>query len=98
MSSRNDYPLTRRNFLMRIARAGGAGAALHTLDTLGASSLAVGPALRYAGPPPLPRGSGKGKRVTIIGAGMAGACQRTRVEQSRIYLHGIESAHPTGRP
>ena len=98
MSSRNDFPLTRRNFLMQIARAGGAGAALHTLDTLGASSLAVGPAHRYAGPPPLPRGSGKGKRVTIIGAGMAGLVSAHELSKAGFTCTVLEArTRPGGR-
>ncbi len=60
--------LTRRGFLTRLAAIGGAGAVYHGLTTLGL--LAVPPA--YAGIPAYPATIGQGRRVVILGAGMAG--------------------------
>ena len=71
-SKRPGFPVSRRDFLIRVAQLGGAGTALSALDALGAGALAVGAQHRYAGPPVLAAGIGKGKRVTIIGAGIAG--------------------------
>jgi monoamine oxidase len=66
------FTVTRRDFLNRIAKVGGAGAALATLHAMGGISLAIGAEHHYAGPPKLPGGIGKGKKVAIIGAGIAG--------------------------
>lgn len=60
--------ISRRAFLNRVGRAGGYGALFVTMQGLGL--LATTPA--YAGPPQLPPGSGKGIRVAILGAGIAG--------------------------
>jgi monoamine oxidase len=57
---------SRRWFIHRVGRAGGVAAAYHTMAAMGL--LAVPPA--YAGPPSLP--PGRGRRVVIIGAGIAG--------------------------
>ena len=58
--------LTRREFLYRAAAVGGSALMLKTLDAWGA-----GIASRVAAPPAL-SGSGKGKTVAILGAGLAG--------------------------
>lgn len=60
--------LTRRTFLDVVGRVGGAAAVYETMAALGL--LAVPPA--YAGPPELEPGSGKGTRIVILGAGIAG--------------------------
>ena len=66
------FAVTRRDFLSRIAKTGGSAAALAALDAMGGMSLAIGAPYKYAGPPSLPAGIGRGKKVTIVGAGMAG--------------------------
>jgi monoamine oxidase len=58
--------LSRRALLHLVGKAGGSAAAYHTMAAMGL--LAVPSA--YAGPPALPRG--RGRRVVIIGAGIAG--------------------------
>ncbi len=60
--------VSRRRFLNLVGRAGGA-AALY--ETMAAMDLLAVPAA-YAGPPELRPGSGKGIRVVILGAGIAG--------------------------
>ncbi|MFI4988403.1 MAG: flavin monoamine oxidase family protein [Alphaproteobacteria bacterium] len=60
--------LTRRSFLNLVGRAGGAAALYNTMAAMG---LIAVPAA-YAGPPALAAGSGKGMRVVILGAGIAG--------------------------
>ncbi len=60
--------LTRRSFLNLVGRAGGAAALYNTMAAMG---LIAVPAA-YAGPPKLAPGSGKGTRVAILGAGIAG--------------------------
>lgn len=59
---------TRRSFLQAVGRAGGAAAVYETMTALG--WLRVPDA--FAGPPELPPNHGAGKRVVIIGAGIAG--------------------------
>lgn len=59
--------LTRRDFLTRLGLAGGAAPLYHALGALGLSAI---PPAHAA--PELPVGSGKGKRVVIVGAGIGG--------------------------
>ncbi len=59
---------TRRDFLMRLGALAGTSAVYQAMASLG--MLVVPPA--YAGPPRLPGGSGRGKKVVIVGAGIAG--------------------------
>jgi monoamine oxidase len=58
--------LSRRSLIHLVGKAGGVAAAYHTMAAMGL--LAVPQA--YAGPPELP--PGRGRRVIIIGAGIAG--------------------------
>lgn len=58
--------LSRRGLIHLVGKAGGVAAAYHTMSAMGL--LAVPDA--YAGPPALP--PGRGRRVVIIGAGIAG--------------------------
>ena len=58
--------LSRRGLIHLVGKAGGVAAAYHTMAAMGL--LAVPSA--YAGPPKLP--SGRGRRVVIVGAGIAG--------------------------
>jgi monoamine oxidase len=58
--------LSRRSLIHLVGKAGGAAAAYQTMVAMGL--LAVPPA--YAGPPSLP--PGRGRRVVVIGAGIAG--------------------------
>ncbi len=59
---------TRRGFLTSLGRVGGYSAVYVAMQSMGL--LAVPRA--YAGPPKLPAGSGKGRSVVILGAGIAG--------------------------
>jgi monoamine oxidase len=60
--------VSRRGFLQRVARAGGAAALYDTMAQLGLLPLPVA----YAGAPRLPAASGEGVRVIVLGAGIAG--------------------------
>jgi monoamine oxidase len=93
-----DWSVSRRAFLTNVARIGGAGAAYAALDALGATALAIGEAHAYAGPPPMPAGIGKGKRVTIIGAGMAGLTSAYELSKAGFTCTVLEArARPGGR-
>ncbi|QHC35303.1 FAD-dependent oxidoreductase [Komagataeibacter xylinus] len=60
-------PITRREWITRVGAAGGIGAAQLVMRGLG-----ITPAHAQTTLPRLPAGSGKGKSVVILGAGMAG--------------------------
>src|ERR1043166_6496303 len=60
-------PLTRRRFINLVGRAGGYAAVYNTMAAMG-----LLPVPAYAGPPQLAPGSGRGVRVVILGAGIAG--------------------------
>jgi len=60
--------LTRREFVQQLGVLGGVGAAHVAMQALG---LAPMPA-PYTGPPSLPPQSGKGSKIVILGAGIAG--------------------------
>src|SRR5438552_17362367 len=61
-------PVTRRQFLMRVAQVGGYSATFATMQSLG---LLPAPAAA-ASVVDLPRDAGKGVRVAILGGGIAG--------------------------
>ena len=60
-------PMTRRNFIARVGHAGGYGAAFSTMQALG---LLAQPEAKTVGN--LPKDLGKGRKVVILGAGIAG--------------------------
>ena len=59
---------TKRRFLQGVAAAAGAGALYRTMGALGVPAAAA----QEAAAPALPAGSGAGRRVAILGAGVAG--------------------------
>ncbi len=60
--------MTRRRLINLVGRAGGASAAYATMSAMGMMPIPAA----YAGPPALETGSGYGKEVVILGAGIAG--------------------------
>ncbi len=60
--------VTRRRFLEQVGLAGGSAALYETMTALGLINLPE----TWAGPPELPQGSGRGRSVVILGAGIAG--------------------------
>ena len=92
------HGVTRRSFLNRIAQTGGAAAAFAALNALGCAHLAWGDDLVYKGPPVLPGGLGKGKRVTILGAGVAGMTAAYQLSKAGFTCTVLEARHrPGGR-
>lgn len=59
---------TRRSFLNAVGRAGGAAAVYETMVAMGMLRVPAA----FAGPPQLPEDHGRGQRVVILGAGIAG--------------------------
>lgn len=84
--------VSRRGFLNRLAAVGGAGAVYHGLTTLGL--LAVPPA--YAGIPAMPAGLGKGRRVAILGAGMAGLTAALLLARAGFEVRVVEANRHIG--
>ena len=71
-------PMTRRSLLSGMARLGGAGAVYETLAAW--EFLKPSPAL--AASPALPRDSGHGKTVAILGAGVSGLCAAYELDRA----------------
>jgi monoamine oxidase len=59
---------TRRSFLDAVGRAGGAAAVYETMVAMGMIRVPTA----FAGPPEIPQERGRGERVVILGAGIAG--------------------------
>jgi monoamine oxidase len=84
--------LTRRALIHLVGKAGGVAASYHTMAAMGL--LAVPQA--YAGPPTLP--PGRGRRVVIIGAGIAGMVMAYELGKSGYRPQILEArARPGGR-
>ena len=65
--------LTRRNFLDRLGAVGGASAVYLGMEALGLINAPPASAERFA----LPHGAGRGRKVVILGAGIAGLVSPT---------------------
>ncbi len=84
--------LSRRALIHLVGKAGGVAAAYHTMAAMGL--LAVPEA--YAGPPALP--PGRGRRVVIVGAGIAGMVLAYELRKSGYAPLVLEArARPGGR-
>src|ERR1700690_2989359 len=66
---RSKMPISRREFIGRIARAGGYGAAFMTMHSLGLLGMVETEQRKDF---PLPPSTGRGTRIIILGAGIAG--------------------------
>jgi monoamine oxidase len=86
--------VTRRALIHRVGRAGGVAAAYRTMAAMGWLSVPAA----YAGPPVLPPGSGSGRRVVIIGAGIAGMVAALELGRAGYDCTVLEArARPGGR-
>ena len=72
----------RRRFLEQVGLAGGSAALYETMTALGLINLPEA----WAGPPDLPQGSGAGKSVVIIGAGIAGLTAAYELTRRKLQL------------
>ncbi|MCP4384836.1 MAG: FAD-dependent oxidoreductase, partial [Hyphomicrobiales bacterium] len=86
--------LTRRGLLQGLAALGGVGAAYSALNAFGL----VGGNARAAGETvaPLPNGSLDGKRVVVIGAGVAGLCSALRLARAGADVEILEATWRVG--
>src|SRR5215213_2451278 len=86
--------LTRRRFLERVGVAGGSVALYETMTALGLINLPAA----WAGPPQLPAGSGTGKKVVILGAGIGGLTAAYELMRANYTVQIIElTERPGGR-
>jgi len=85
---------TRRDFLMRVVEAGGYPAALVTLETLGLMPVMASAASQ----PDLPPDIGKGVKVVVLGAGIAGLVAGYELGQAGFQCTVLEARErPGGR-
>src|SRR4030095_712687 len=86
--------ITRRRFLEGIGLAGGSAALYETMTALGLINLPEA----WAGPPQLPAGSGAGKKVVILGAGIGGLTAAYELSRANYGCQIIElTERPGGR-
>jgi monoamine oxidase len=85
-------PVSRRSFLHRVAAAGGYGAAYSAMVVMG---LMATPAVA-AGPPQLSAGLGRGKRVVILGGGIAGLVSAYELERAGFKVTLLEARSRLG--
>lgn len=84
---------TRRMFVQRIAQLGGYSAAFSTMQALGLLSAVGQSAL-----PQLPAGFGKGRKVVILGAGIAGLVAAYELRKAGFDCTILEArSRPGGR-
>src|SRR5215831_19729879 len=87
-------PLTRRQFLVRVAQAGGYSATFATMQSLGLlpETLSAAPAMD------LPPDAGKGVRVVILGGGIAGLVSAYELGKTGFQCTVLEARdRPGGR-
>ncbi len=84
--------LTRRSFLERVGVAGGSVALYETMTALGLINLPEA----WAGPPELPQGSGTGKSVVILGAGIGGLTAAYELTRANYNCQIIELTERAG--
>ena len=84
--------LTRRAFVNLVGRAGGSGAAYATLNAMGLLRVPAA----YAGPPQLPPNSGRGMRVAILGAGIAGMVAAYELRKAGYQITVLEARDRVG--
>jgi monoamine oxidase len=84
--------LTRRRFLERVGVAGGSAALYETMTALGLINLPTA----WAGPPQLAPGSGTGKTVVILGAGIGGLTAAYELMKANYTVNIIELTERAG--
>jgi monoamine oxidase len=90
--TRKKKGLTRRSFLERVGIAGGSAAIYESMTALGLINLPEA----WAGPPELPQGSGSGKKVVILGAGIGGLTAAYELTRANYDVQVIELTDRAG--
>ena len=84
--------VSRRQVLMRVGEIGGAGAALAAMQMLGLSMPTAAAAADFA----LPGGSGNGRSVVVLGAGIAGLVAAYELQQAGYKVTVLEARDRVG--
>jgi len=84
--------LTRRKLLGEMGLLSGAGLSLAAMQAMGVESPASAKAARFA----LPKGSGAGKRVVVLGAGIAGLVSAYELRKAGYAVTVIEARKRVG--
>jgi monoamine oxidase len=84
--------VTRRRFLEGIGLAGGSAALYETMTAMGLINIPEA----WAGPPQLPPGSGAGKKVVILGAGIGGLTAAYELRNAGYQCEIIELTERAG--
>jgi monoamine oxidase len=93
-SSKPEGGWSRRRFLEAVGKAGGAIAVYETMTAMGLIRVPDA----FAGPPAIPPGHGAGKRVVILGAGIAGLTAAYELNKAGYEVIILEAkAHAGGR-
>lgn len=83
--------LSRRALLQRVAAAGGSGAAYSAMVALGLMAVPA-----RAAPPSLPPNTGRGRRVVILGGGIAGLVSAYELERAGFEVTVLEARDRVG--
>src|SRR5277367_2618570 len=93
--TRRNMPISRREFIARIGQTGGYGAAFMTMHSLGLLGLVESEQQKDF---PLPRSTGRGTKVIILGAGIAGLVAAYEMRRAGFDCTVIEARErPGGR-
>ena len=84
--------ISRRSLVELLGRIAGPAAAYSALNVMGLLPISTA----YAAPPPLAPGSGKGKRVVILGAGIAGMTTAYRLSKAGYQCTILEARARVG--
>src|SRR5258708_17094162 len=90
--TRKKNGVTRRRFLEQVGLPGGSAAIYETMTALGLINLPEA----WAGPPGLPQGSGAGKSVIILGAGIGGMTAAYELTRANYKCQVIELTDRAG--
>src|SRR6184192_4237890 len=90
--TRKKKGVTRRRFLEQVGLAGGSAALYETMTAIGLINLPEA----WAGSPELPPGSGAGKSVVILGAGIGGLTAAYELTRANYNCQVIELTERAG--